>query len=102
MKLYFLAVPALLAATVAGAQDATPPAEAPAEAAAKLTIDTPIEALMADEKAKAVVDANLPGIADHPAYGQFKAMSLKAVQPFSGGVITDEALTKIAEGLAKL
>lgn len=101
MKLHFLAIPALFAASIAGAQNA-PAAPAPAQAPAKLTIDAPIEQLMADPKAKAVVDTHLPNVESHPAYGQFKGMSLKAVQPLSGGMITDELLAKIAAGLAAI
>lgn len=70
--------------------------------AAKFTIDTPIEALVADAKAKAVLDKHLPGIDQHPAYGQFKTMSLKALQPFSQGAITPESLEKIADDLAQI
>jgi hypothetical protein len=70
--------------------------------AAAFTIDTPIETLMADERAKAAVSAHLPGIDQHPAYEQFKALSLKAVAPFSQGLITDELLAKIAADLAAI
>jgi hypothetical protein len=83
----------------------TTPAFAADEAApiaAAFTIDTPIEALMADERAKAAVSAHLPGIDQHPAYEQFKALSLKAVAPFSQGLITDEVLAKIAADLAAI
>lgn len=73
-----------------------------ASTAAAFTIDTPIETLMADERAKAAVSAHLPGIDQHPAYEQFKALSLKAVAPFSQGLITDELLTKIAADLAAI
>lgn len=73
-----------------------------APTAAAFTIDTPIEALMADERAKAAVSAHLPGIDQHPAYGQFKSLSLKAVAPFSQGLITDEVLAKIAADLAAI
>lgn len=71
---------------------------------AKFTLDTPIEQLMADEKAKAVVVENFGGedVSQHPMYPQFKAMSLKAVAPFSQGMITDEMLTKIEAGLAEI
>ena len=72
------------------------------EAAAAFSIGTPIEALMADDAAKAVVTAHLPGLDEHPAYGQFKAMSLVELQPWSQGMITDEALESIAAGLAAL
>ncbi|MDP5103954.1 MAG: hypothetical protein NWP98_08515 [Erythrobacter sp.] len=70
--------------------------------AAAFTIDTPIEALMADARAKAVVLASLPGIDQHPAYDQFKAISLKAVAPFSQGLITEDVLAKIAADLAAI
>ena len=72
--------------------------------AAAFTIDTPIETLMADERAKAVVTANFNGqdLTQHPAYEQFKALSLKALAPFSQGLITEDMLTKIAADLAAI
>lgn len=82
---------------------ATPaPAAAPATAA-KFNLDTPIEELVANADAKAVLAANGLGEVDqHPAYEQFKGMSLRAVQPFSDGKVTDEMLAKIEAGLAKI
>jgi len=85
---------------------ATAPAAAPAPAAdasaaaAKFTLDTPIEAIAADPAGKAVLDADFPGMLTHPAYDQFKGMSLAAVQPMSQGAITDEALAKAKVDLA--
>ena len=72
--------------------------------AAKFTTDTPIETLMADEKAKAVLVKHMGGqdVSQHPMYDQFKAMSLKAVAPFSQGMITDDMLTKINADLAEI
>jgi hypothetical protein len=49
-----------------------------------------------------VLDADLPGLTTHPAYDQFKGMSLKDVQPMSQGALTDEALKKAGEDLAKI
>lgn len=101
MKFAALAAFGLVAATLtapAMAQDTA----APAPMAAAFTLDTPIEALMADGRAKAVVTTHLPGIDQHPAYEQFKAISLKAVAPFSQGLITDEVLAKIAADLAAI
>ncbi len=94
-----LALAAVTAPAAALAQDTATPAPAPA-----FTIDTPIETLMADERAKAVVIANFGGqdLSQHPAYAQFKSLSLKAVAPFSQGLITDEMLTKIAAELAAI
>ena len=57
---------------------------------------------MADERAKAVVTKHIPGIDQHPAYDQFKALSLKALAPFSKGMISDELLGKIETDLAAL
>ncbi|OQW80163.1 MAG: hypothetical protein BVN32_02315 [Proteobacteria bacterium ST_bin14] len=107
MKLF--AVAALLTLTAAPAMAQTAPA-APATTtpatttpgAAKLTIDSPIEALVADPAAKAVVEGTIPGLSAHPSYDQFKAMSLTAVQPYSGGAITDEIIKKITDGLAAI
>lgn len=85
----------------------TTPAFAAEEAAttataAAFTVDTPIEALMADERAKAVVVKHLAGIDQHPAYEQFKALSLKSLAPFSQGLITEDVLAKIAADLATI
>jgi hypothetical protein len=99
VKLAFLvAVLAAFAAAPASAQTAP----TPAAAEAKLSIDSSIEALAANPVTKAVLDANFPGMTTHPAYEQFKGMSLKVVQPFSGGAITDEAIAKTAEALAAI
>lgn len=108
MKLIVLAALACVVPAAAFAQTApaapaqTPPGVAAPTAAAKLSLDTPIETLVADAEASAVLEANLPGIANHPAYDQFKAMSLRQVQPFSEGQLTDEAMKKIEAGLAAL
>lgn len=89
---------ALLATTApAFAED-----DAAAVTAAAFTVDMPIEALMADERAKTVLTTNIPGIDQHPAYDQFKTMSLKALAPFSQGMISEELLAKIASDLAAI
>ncbi len=69
---------------------------------AALSVDAPIATLMADAKAAAVLEKHLPGIATHPAYEQFKDMSLVQVQPWSAGMITDETIAKVKEDLAKI
>lgn len=106
MKLIVPAAAALLfLAPGAFAQTAPAPAQAAAAAAAvaaKFNLDTPIEALVADPKAKAVLDADLPGVTTHPSYDMFKAMSLRAVQPMSNGKLTDEQLKKVETDLAAI
>jgi hypothetical protein len=95
-----LAAAAVTAPAAAIAQSDAP--SAPSAPAAAFTLDTPIEALMADERAKAVVTTHLPGIDQHPAYDQFKALSLKALAPFSQGLISEEVLGKIDADLAAI
>lgn len=93
---------AAFAQTAPAAPATAAPAAAPA-AAAKFSADTPIEALFANEAAKAVLVADgLGDVEKHPAYDQFKSMSFRAVQPFSEGKITDELLAKLDTDLAKV
>lgn len=79
------------------------PAPAAAAATAKFNLDTPIEALVADEKAKVVLATNLgTDVTANPNYENFKAMSLRAVQPFAPDKLTDELLKKIEADLAAI
>jgi hypothetical protein len=96
MKLIIaLALAALPAAALA--QPAATPA---APAAAAVTLDTPIELLIAAEKTKAVLDARIPGLTSHPMLDQFKSMSLKQLLPMAGGQLTDAMLEAVAADLA--
>jgi len=103
MKFIPLAAIGLAAAALTAPAVADDSAAA-ATTAAAFTIDTPIEVLMADERANAVVAKHFAGqdLTQHPAYEQFKTLSLKAVAPFSQGLITDEMLEKIAADLATI
>ena len=93
---------ACLTPAAAFAQTAPAPAATPVPTA-KFSVDTPIEALVSDPAALAVLAANgLGDVAAHPAYDSFKAMSLRAVQPMSGGAVTDEMLVKIEAGLTAI
>ncbi|MBN8809288.1 MAG: hypothetical protein J0I47_13785 [Sphingomonas sp.] len=104
MKILFAA--AMLAATPALAQTAPAPAPAPASpavAAAKFGLDTPIETLMADPKAKAVLAADFgTDLTANPAYDQFKGMSLNQVQPYAPDKMPATLMTKIATDLAAI
>ena len=92
--------PALFLAPVL-ALSATP-ALADDHAKAALTIDSSIEALMANDASKAVLLKHLGPLDQHPAYGQFKGMTLVQLKPLSGGQITDATLEKIKADLAAL
>lgn len=65
-------------------------------------LSTPIQRLVADPAAKAVLDRELPGLTTHERYDQFKGMSLLALKPFSGGLINDERLSAVDVGLKAL
>lgn len=93
-----LALPA-----AAGAQTAPASAPAPAPApAAKFSIDTPIQDLYADPAAKLVMDKHLPGLTALPQYEMIKAISLRQLQPYSDGKLTDELLAGVDADLAKI
>jgi hypothetical protein len=98
----FLFTAAALLATPLAASAQTAPAPAPASATAKLTIDSSIESIAANPKGKAILDAQFPGMLAHESYPMFKGMSLKQVQPYAQGKVTDEQVAKVAAELAKL
>ena len=98
MKLTAFAIIAALTLATPGIAQTAPSVEP----TATRLIDSSIESLVANPATKAVVDANFPGIVAHPAYEQFKGMSLVQVQPFSNGVITDEAIAKASAELAAI
>ncbi len=79
---------------------AATPAPATSAAAVTLSLDTPIEQIVAVPAGKAVLDKDLPGLTSHAMYDQFKTMSLKDLQPMSQGAISDEALKKVGDDLA--
>jgi hypothetical protein len=94
----------LVGAASAQTAPATAPAQdhAHAEHHADPTIDSPIEALVNDPATKAVLEKHLPGMDKHPAYGQFKGMTLRQVAPYSQGAITDEKIAAIEADLKAL
>lgn len=103
----FLIAAALAVPSAGIAQPQTAPAPAqpsptPAAAAATLNGDTPIETLMAKPETKAILLKYVPEIEGHPAYDQFKTMSLRQLQPLAGGLITDDKIAALEADLKKL
>ena len=88
------AADAVAAPETATVTTAATPAASSATAAG-LTLDTPIADIAAAPAGKAVLDKQLPGLLAHPAYEAFKGFSLKALQPYSNGLITDERLAAV-------
>ena len=67
-----------------------------------LTISSTIGELLADPKTKAVLEKHLPGISTMPQIGMAKGMTLKAIVPFSQGMINDAKLKAIEEDLKQI
>jgi curli biogenesis system outer membrane secretion channel CsgG len=96
----FAALAAVTFAPAAMAQTAAAPAPAPAAATAKFNLETPIQDIVADAKAKAALEANLPGISAHESYEMFKGMSLKQLAGYAADKLTPEVLAKTEKDLA--
>jgi len=77
-------------------------APAPAAASAKFSLETPIQDIVADPKAKAVLETNLPGISTHESYEMFKGMSLNQLSSYAADKLTPEVLAKTEKDLAAL
>ena len=68
----------------------------------RFTIDTPIAQLIDDRRAKAVLDRNLPGLSKDKNLPKFRLLTLRKLQPASGGRLTDELLARTGEDLAAI
>jgi hypothetical protein len=76
---------------------------APAFAADAPSVDkTPIADLAAKPETKAILDKDVPGLTAHPAFEQFKGMTLKDLQPLSQGQLTDAQIAAVQADLDKL
>ena len=91
---------ALAAAAPATAYAAdTAPAAQPA---ARLSLDTPVEAIVADQAGKAVLDADLPGVTTHEHYDMFKSMTLRQLSTMAPDKLTAQVLSKVEADLAAI
>jgi hypothetical protein len=104
LALRHVAAVAILAFAGGNAALAQSSAPLPAASAASqtLSVDAPIETLVATPAAKAVLDADVPGLTTHPAFDKFKHESLRSVAPKFGGAITDKDVAKVQADLAAL
>lgn len=82
-------------------RDATPTAM-PTTSPGHFSLDTPIADLVADPRAKAVLDRDLPGLSGDENLPKFRTLSLRKLAPLSGGQLTGELLTKVAYDLAAI
>ena len=66
------------------------------------TLDTPIQQLLADPRARAVLDADLPGMSADSNLAKFQLMSLRQLQPMTGGQMSNALLAKTGADLAAI
>ncbi len=93
----------MLAAGLAGLSLSLAALAAPAFAADPPSVDkTPIADLVAKPETKAILDKDVPGLTGHPAFEQFKGMTLKDLQPLSQGQLTDAQIAAVQADLDKL
>lgn len=82
-------------ASTAGAAEA-----APVEGG--FTLATPIRVLIADPRARAVLDRDLPGLSEDANLAKFEMLSLRAFQPQTGGQLSLALLAKTGKDLAAI
>ena len=99
MRMVLAAAALAMVATTGQAADTPPATQTPA---ARLSLDTPIEAIVADSAGKAVLDADLPGVTSHEHYEMFKGMSLRALSGMAPDKLPADALAKVEADLAKI
>lgn len=90
--------------SAASAQPAAPVAAAstPSAPAKYSTADTDLGTLLDDPAAKAILVKYLPQLVSNPQIEQGRSMTLKQLQSYAADVVTDEALKKIDDDLAKI
>ncbi|HTQ71816.1 MAG TPA: hypothetical protein VMH92_10025 [Acidocella sp.] len=66
------------------------------------TVHTPIDRIAADERGKAVLDRDVPGVMSNPQYVLFSSMSLSQLASLSGGRLTQSTLNEVNADLAEL
>ena len=64
--------------------------------------DSTLRQVLADPKAKAVLEKHVPGMSNHPLLGMAMGMSLKMVASFPQAGISPDKYKAILDDLAKL
>ena len=64
--------------------------------------ESTVKELLDNAQTRAFIEEKMPELLTHPALGMIRGMSLRAIAPFSGGKLNDEALAAIDEALQKL
>jgi hypothetical protein len=75
------------------------PAIAPKPA---LSVNTPVEVIVADPRGKAILNGDVPGLLSNPKYQLFSDMSLVQLSTLSCGRLTKAKLAQVQADLAQL
>ena len=67
-----------------------------------MSIESKLGDLLENADAKAILEKHMPGISTHPQIGMGRGFALSMVAKFSGGLITDDMLTKVDADLKAL
>ncbi len=77
-----------------------PVAAAPMPAVQVFSLDTPVEKIAADDRGKAVLDRDLPGLMGSSSYLLFDDMSLSQIATLSSGQLTKSKLDLVEADLS--
>ncbi|WP_223508367.1 MULTISPECIES: hypothetical protein [unclassified Pseudomonas] len=66
------------------------------------SIDSTLGELLDNAETKAILEKRLPGISSHPQIMMGRGFALKAVAPFSGGLINETVLGEVDADLKQL
>ena len=67
-----------------------------------LSVDSTLGDILADEKAKAVLEKHMPGVSTHPQLAMAKGMTLKQIAGMSQGQISQATIDAINTDLAAI
>ena len=93
---------ATMVVTPAYGEEKTPPSTAEAAKPQLSTGATAIGEILDSPAAKAIVEKHLPGFSAHPQIDMARSFTLKVVQGFQPGMITDDILARIDADFAEL
>ncbi|WP_343890966.1 hypothetical protein [Sphingomonas oligophenolica] len=102
MNVLVLASAALIPAAAIAAPQAAVPPSAQSAVAGGYTMDTPVEVIVADPRAKAILDTNFPGMTAHERFAELKTRSLNELRPILEQHFSAEQIAMAAAELARL
>jgi hypothetical protein len=103
MAFVTLGLPSLAACSNGRAPDQGPASAAVVKAPApNFSLDTPVDRIAANQRGKAILDRDLPGLMASQSYLLFDDMSLSEIASLSGGLLTKTKLDLVQNDLTQL